>query len=425
MTWRVTPLALSLVTLAGVILSLAVLTARPDLFMAAVPLALALGTLALRAPAPDYALSYAISSDRVWEGDTVTVNVEVTARSVIPFMELLEPLAAAGAQVSGRPRAVMALRAGQTERWRYDITYPVRGVHDLGTLIVRVRDRWGLRWWERRHVERRRVLVHPRPTPLRSLPRPRRTQTSVGDYVAPVYGEGLEPGDIRQFAPGDRVRQVNWRASLRLGTLYVTQQHRERNADVVLMVDTLAQVGTASTTTLDASVRATSSLATAYLARKDRVGLIVYGGLIDWVRPGSGRPHHERLADALLRADVVFTYVAKDLKLVPPRVLPSHAFVIAVTPLLDRRFTQAVLDLVARGFDLAVLVVSPVELLRAALSAAPVDQLACRLWTLERRARLAEIRRHGLPVVEWNPAQSLEAAVTGLDRRRYRAMAAR
>ena len=72
-----------------------------------------------------------------------------------------------------------------------------------------------------------------------------------------------------------------------------------------------------------------------------------------------------------------------------------------------------------------MLVVSPVELLRAAMSAAPVDQLACRLWTLERRGRLAEIRRHGLPVVEWNPAEPLEAAVVGLDRRRYRAMAAR
>ena len=161
-----------------------------------------------------------------------------------------------------------------------------------------------------------------------------------------AFGEGIEPGDIRQFAPGDRIRQVNWRASLRLGELYVTQQHRERNADVVLMLDTMAEVGTASETTLDAAVRAAASLATAYLARKDRVGLIVYGGVIDWVRPGSGRAQYERIADSLLRADVVFTYVTKDLKLVPPRVLPPHAFVVAITPLLDRRFTQAAVDLV-------------------------------------------------------------------------------
>ena len=425
MTWRVTPLTLSLLTVSAWVLSLAVLTARPDLFVAVLPLALVLATLAVRPAAPDYSVVHRISSDRVFEGDTVTVTVEVTATTAVPLMELLEPLAPASLLTSGNHRAVMTLRPGQSASWSYQISYPVRGVYGLGTLVIRVRDRWSLRSWERRHVEDKRVRVHPRSAPLRGLPRPRRTQSSVGDYVSRAFGEGIEPGDIRQFAPGDRIRQVNWRASLRLGTLYVTQQHRERNADVVLMLDTMAQVGTAAVTTLDAAVRAAASLATAYLARKDRVGLIVYGGVIDWVRPGSGRAHYERIADSLLKADVVFTYVTKDLKLVPPRVLPSHAFVVALTPLLDRRFTQATLDLVARGFDVLVLVVSPVELMRATLGVSPIDQLACRLWTLERRARLDELRRHGLPVIEWNPAEPLEAAIAGLDQRRHRTIAAR
>lgn len=425
MTWRVTPLTLSLLTVTAAMLSLAVFTARPDLFVAVLPLALVLATLAVPLPAPDYSVTHRISSDRVFEGDTVTVTVEVTARSALPLIELYEPLAPDSVLASGSHRAVMALGRGETARWSYELRYPVRGVYRLGTLVARVRDRWSLRWWERRHVEGQRVRVHPRSTPLRDLPRPRRTQTSVGDYVSPAFGEGIEPGDIRPFAPGDRVRQVNWRASLRLGTLYVTQQHRERNADVVLMLDTMAQVGTASVTTLDAAVRAAASLATAYLARKDRVGLIVYGGVIDWVRPGSGRAHYERIADTLLRADVVFTYVTKDLKLVPPRVLPPHAFIVALTSLLDRRFTQAALDLVARGFDVLVLVVSPVDLLRASLGGSPIDQLACRLWTLERRARLDELRQHGLPVIEWNPTGPLEAAIAGLDRRRPRSILAR
>lgn len=425
MTWRVTPLTRSLLTVLAWILSLAVLTARPDLFVAVLPLALVLATLAVRPPPPDYSVTHRISSDRVFEGDTVTVTVEVTARTATPLIELYEPLTAAGAVVSGNHRAVMTLRSGETARWSYEVSYPVRGVYDLGTLVVRVRDAWSLRWVERRHVERKRVRVHPRSAPLRGLPRPRRTQTSVGDYVSRAFGEGIEPGDIRQFAPGDRIRQVNWRASLRLGTLYVTQHHRERNADVVLMLDTMAQVGTASVTTLDAAVRAAASLATAYLARKDRVGLIVYGGVIDWVRPGSGRAHYERIADSLLRADVVFTYVTKDLKLVPPRVLPPHAFVVALTPLLDRRFTQAAVDLVGRGFDVVVLVVSPVALMRTTVGASTFDQLACRLWTLERRARLDELRRHGLSVIEWDPGEPLEAAIAGLDRRRHRAIVAR
>jgi uncharacterized protein (DUF58 family) len=275
------------------------------------------------------------------------------------------------------------------------------------------------------HVDPKPLSVTPRIAQLRTLPRPFHARASVGDYVSPAFGEGIEPGDIREFVPGDRVKQVNWRASLRLGRLYVTQQRRERNADVVLMLDTLAEAGAPPDTTLDCSVRAAASLATAYLARKDRVGFIGYGGVIHWVKPGSGRAQYERLADALSRAGVVFTYVAKDLAVVPPRVLPPQALVIAITPLLDRRFSRAALDLSARGFDLVVLVVSPVDVTRAALPRSRATDLACRLWTLERRAQLAELRRQGLAVHEWHPPAPLELALAGGGGRRPRLVALR
>lgn len=425
MTARLTPLGLSLLTVALWALPLAVLTARTELLVAAVPLVLALAALALRPSIPDYLLTHEVSADRVFEGETVTVTVTVTAPSAIPLMELIEPLPYGSELASGRNRALMSLGPGRTASFRYEVRWAGRGMHDLGTVVVRGRDRWGVRAWEQRHVDPTRVRVYPRVVSLHSLPRPFHTQTSIGDYTSPALGEGIEPGDIRQFTPGDRIRQVNWRASLRLGSLYVTQRHLERNADVVLMLDTLAQVGAAPETTLDFGVRAAASLATAYLARKDRVGLIVYGGLIDWARPGSGRVQYERLAGTLLRADVVFTYVAKDLALVPPRVLPPHALVIAVTPLLDPRFTKAALDLVARGFDVVALVVSPVEVTRAMLGGSETDSLACRLWTLERRARLDGLRHHGLAVLEWNPGESLEPALAGLRRRRPRLAASR
>ena len=169
MTWRVTPLTRSLLTVIAWILSLAVLTARADLFVAVLPLALVLATLAVRPSPPDYAVTHRISRDRVFEGDTVTVTVEVTARAAAPLMELYEPLAAHGTVVSGSHRAVMTLRPGETARWSYEVSYPVRGVYDLGTLIIRVRDSWSLRWAEGRHVERKRVRVHPRSIECRGI----------------------------------------------------------------------------------------------------------------------------------------------------------------------------------------------------------------------------------------------------------------
>jgi uncharacterized protein (DUF58 family) len=420
MTARMAPLGLALLAVTSWALVLGVLSARAELFLVTLPLLLALATLARPARRPAYALTHEISQDRIFEGESVTVTVTLTAQSALALVELLEPLPAGTDLASGRNRAAFTLRRGQTVRWSYEIRCALRGLRELGTVVVRVRERWGLSTWEQRHVERKAVHVYPRIAPLRSLPRPLHTQTSIGDYVSPALGEGIEPGDIRQFAPGDRLKQINWRASLRQGALYVTQHHRERNADVVLMLDTLAEVGRAPDTTLDLGVRAAASLATAYLARKDRVGLINYGGLIHWVRPGSGRIQYERLADALARASVVFTYVAKDLAMVPPRVLPPQALVIAVSPLLDRRFARAALDLAARGFDLVTLVVSPVEVTRATLPPSPTADLACRLWSLERRAALDDLRRQGLRVVEWRPPEPLELALAGLGRRRPR-----
>ena len=421
MTGRVTPLGLALLSAAAWALSLGIFSARPELLIATIPLALVLLTLALPRRTPEYALTCELSADRVFEDDEVTVTITLTATSPLPVVILLGPLGRDVKLARGRHRAVLSLGPGQTASVSYDVRCPVRGVHDFGTIVVHVRDRFGIRAWERRHAEPLPLRVYPRVAPLRSLPRPLRTQTSVGDYVSQAMGEGIEPGEIRQFAPGDAIRQVNWRASLRLGTLYVTQHHREHNADVVLMLDTLAQVGAAHATTLDWSVRAAASLATAYLARKDRVGLINCGGTIDWVRPGSGRVQYERLADTLLRAAVVFTYVQKNLAFVPPRVLPPHALVVAITPLLDGRFTRTALDLAARGFDLVVVAVSPVDVTRATLPASALNDLACRLWTLDRRAQLDEFRRHGIPVLEWNPSsEPLEAALAGFHRRRAR-----
>jgi uncharacterized protein (DUF58 family) len=421
---RATRAGLSLLTVTAWALSLAVLSARPELLFAAIPLVLALGAAVLGRARPDYTVVRELSSDRVTEGEPVTVTVIVTGRSAVPLVELCDVLPPQCERVSGRNRALVALRPGEAARVTYEVRAP-RGRHEFTTIAIRARDRWGVRAWPRVHEDRTALRVYPRLAPLRTVPRPLRTRASVGDYISPALGDGIEPGDIRRFAPGDRIKQVNWRASLRLGTLYVTQYHRERNADVVLMLDTLADVGLAPDSALDHAVRAAASLATAYLARKDRVGLISYGGTIDWVRPGSGRVQYERLAETLLRASVVFTYVSKDLARVPSRVLPSHALVVAVTPLLDRRFTTAALDLAARGFDLAVVVVSPVDITRDIVRPTTVNDLACRFWVLDRRARLDEFRRHGIAVHEWSPAAPLEGALAANGRRRPRAGATR
>jgi uncharacterized protein (DUF58 family) len=419
-TWRPTALNVSCLTLVTWALFLGVVTGRADLILVAVPVVVALVAGRRTGPLPAWRLTRQVSTDRVFEDERVTVTVTLRAEGPLPLVELLEPLPPRVRLERGRHHAFFALREGEEARWTFALRCVGRQHLRLGGPYVRVWGPLGLASAETRHRAPHTVAVYPHVAPIRHLPRPVRTQTFIGNYVSPALGEGIEPGDIRPFAPGDHVRHVNWRATLRLGTLHVTQHHRERNADVVLLLDSLADVGADGGTVVDAAARGAAALAAAYLARKDRVGLIEYGGQLRWVKPGSGRAQLQRLLDTLLDASVIFTYVNRDLDLVPPRILPPQALVIALTPLLDPRFVRAAGDLAARGFDLTVIAVSPVAATRAIVPPTAVADVAARLWALERRSQVAELRRRGLTIVEWDGVEPLDAALATLRRPRRR-----
>jgi uncharacterized protein (DUF58 family) len=422
MIFRPTTLNLSFVTLVGWALFLGVLTGRAELMVVAVPLVIALAAgRRAKAPTAAWEISRQVSADRLVEGERVTVTVTLRARERLPLVELLQPLPPQVWPARGNHHAFFSLAHGEEVRWTFELACAGRQRLRLTDLHLRLWEPLGLAAAEtRHHAAHSEVAVYPHVTLLRRPPRPRRTQAFVGNHVSPAQGEGLEPGDIRPFAPGDQVRHVNWRATLRLGVLHVTQHHQERNADVVLLLDTLADAGPAGASTLDRAVRGAASLAAAYLARRDRVGLIEYGGILRQVRPRTGRAQWERLLDTLARASVVFTYVTRDLEMIPPRVLPPRALVVALSPLLDGRFVKAVGDLTARGFDVLLVAVSPVTAGRALVRGGAVVDVAARLWALERRAYLDELRRDGLTVVDWDGVEPLEAALAGWHRPRIR-----
>jgi uncharacterized protein (DUF58 family) len=416
-SWRPTALNLSFLTVAGWALFLAVLTGRAELAVVAVPVVVALVAGRRVGAPPRWTIHRELSATRLLEDERVTVTVTLRAPRAVPLVEVVEPLPPRVEIERGSHHAFFTLRAGQEVRWTFELRGAGRQHLRLAGPHLRVWGPLGLAAAEGWHRAPATVAVYPRPAPIKHLPRPLRTQTFVGNYVSPAQGEGIEPGDIRPFAAGDQIRHVNWRATLKLGALHVTRQHRERNADVVLLLDTLSEVGREGETVVDAAARGAAALAVAYVARKDRVGLIEYGGQPRWVRPGAGRAHLERLLDTLLSASVVFTYVNRDLDLVPPRILPPQALVIALSPLLDRRFVRAATDLAARGFDLLVIAVSPVEAARATRPRSPVADVAARVWALEWRAELDRYRRQGLTIVEWDGSGPLDAVLAAVGRR--------
>jgi uncharacterized protein (DUF58 family) len=403
--------------LAGLGLVAALVFGRPELVALALPFALVVGLGLLLEGDMDVRATVTVERERVIEGDEVRLELCLRSSSGAWRLEALVALPDELAVVHGENPDLLRLGRGQEQTVVLTVRCQRWGGFAVGETFLRGRDALGLFVYEARAEPPTALRVFPREQVLRAVLRPRETQVFAGDEVARRRGAGIEFADLRPFAYGDPVRHVNWRVSARRGSLWVNERHPERNTDVVLFLDTFADARRGSASTLDLAIRAASTLAARYIGRRDRVGLVSFGGVLRWLLPGSGVTQLYRIADALLDTELVLSYAWKDLEIVPRRTLPPQALVIALTPLLDERSVNALLDLRARGFDLVVLETSPVPFADPGDTAE--ERLAFRIWRLRRAALRARYRRAGVAVAEWTEEKPLAAAleeVTGFRR---------
>lgn len=343
--------------------------------------------------------------ERALEGEEVTATVEVAAAGTTAF-EFFVPLPP-GLSAEGAPAQALLLRGGEGQAVEIPLHCDRWGVFSVGPVLFRTRDVLGLHSWEGLAGGRESLRVYPTEETLRSLVPALETQVFAGNQVSRMHGEGIEFADLREWRPGDRLRRVNWRATALRGSLWVNEEYLERNADVVIFLDTFAESRDQARTTHLRAVRAAATLAHGYLQRKDRVGLVNFGGFVSWLVPQSGIRQLYAIVDALLTSEVVESYVLHGARVLPPRMLPPKALILALTPLFDNRTATALIDLRGRGYDLIVIEIAPPEL--SAPHAADDAPLAERLWRLSREAlrwRFAEV---GVPVVTWREGEPLAA----------------
>jgi uncharacterized protein (DUF58 family) len=423
MTPSASPRVTAYAWLAAVLLFASLALRRPELAILALPFALppALGLRLARPPQ----VRVEVEPERITAVEGEELDLKLTLSTLTPVERLEVVLVVPGGLEVVSGKSAQSVRLG----WDDERTLELRlrcarwGNYDVGDVRLRARDRLGLLVWEEAVDRRERIRVYPTPEELRRIVRPVVTQLYTGNEVARQKGDGLEFADLREFVPGDRLRSINWRASARRGDLVVNERHPERNADVILFLDTFADARRGDRSTLDLAVRATATLASRYLERRDRVGLVSFGGILRWLTPGMGTTQRYRIVDALLESEVVFNYAWKDVSIIPSRVLPPAALVVAITPLLDDRVVEVLADLRARRYDLAVVEVAPTDCAQPG----PTDdaKLAYRLWVLRREEIRARYERLGVAVATWEDGQPLDAVLEGVRAFRRHAQLAR
>jgi len=401
--FRPTPKLAVYLALAALGLLTALAIGRPEPAVLATPVALA-AVVGLALPRPEaVGVAWELERDRATENEDVVLTVRIEATAAVGTLELAVALPAG--LTAPRPQRLQGVRIDRAGAYRFDV--PVHchrwGRYELDSLWIRTRSWFDLLVAEHRHHQPLVLRVYPRPASLRRLVSPRDTHTAAGSHVARAKGAGLEFADFRQFVPGDRVRDVSWKATARTGSLWVAQRHPDRAADVVILLDVFDEPELAT------AVRAANAVATAYLVHRDRVGLVSFGGLMRWLRPGMGARQQYVIVDMLLGTSVFDSVAWRDIDAVPPKALPPKALVIALSPLLDRRAIGAIIDLRRRGIDVVVVEVSPLPF--APATPGVNGEVAHRLWQLQRalvRDRFAEL---GVPVVVWDPRRALAVTI--------------
>lgn len=186
-----------------------------------------------------------------------------------------------------------------------------------------------------------------------------------GEYHSVFKGTGLSFEEVREYAPGDDVRAIDWNVTARMGAPFIKRFVEERELTVMLVVDVSAsqRFGTQVHEKRAVAAEVAALLAFSAVANNDRVGLMAVTDEVErFVPPAKGARHALRVLRDILYYDpkrkrtglkATFDFLNK--------ALPRRAIVFVVSDWLDTDYESS-FRLAARKHDLiAVRIVDPRE----------------------------------------------------------------
>jgi uncharacterized protein (DUF58 family) len=129
------------------------------------------------------------------------------------------------------------------------------------------------------------------------------TDTMVGAYLSHFKGRGMDFEELREYIPGDDVRDIDWNVTHRLGRPFVKRFREERELTAVLAVDISAssRFGSASRSKREFAAEIAATLAMSAAKNGDKVALLLFTDETElFVPPRKGRRQILRIVRELL-----------------------------------------------------------------------------------------------------------------------------
>jgi uncharacterized protein (DUF58 family) len=124
-----------------------------------------------------------------------------------------------------------------------------------------------------------------------------------GQYHSVFKGSGISFSEVRQYMPGDDIRQIDWNVSARMNDAYIKLFTEEREMTVLLLVDMSAsgRFGTHGQEKRELAAELAAVIAFSAIRNNDRVGLIIFTSEVEkFVPPKKGKKHVLRVISEIL-----------------------------------------------------------------------------------------------------------------------------
>jgi uncharacterized protein (DUF58 family) len=124
-----------------------------------------------------------------------------------------------------------------------------------------------------------------------------------GQYHSVFKGSGIAFSEVRQYMPGDDIRQIDWNVSARMNEPYVKLFVEERERTVLLLCDMSAsgRFGSREQEKRELAAELGALLAFSAIRNNDRVGLIIFTDEVErFVPPKKGKKHVLRVISEIL-----------------------------------------------------------------------------------------------------------------------------
>jgi uncharacterized protein (DUF58 family) len=179
-------------------------------------------------------------ADVAWDGQLVSVKIHIHNRSNLPryFVQAQDTLPEGARFAEGDGVIPLAIPARGSQQAEYRVVFSRRGRYLLGPLSLHATDPLGMFFFYHQLREQTEVLVLPAPLPLPAMDSTRGAlYAAAGVHSAPVRGDSVEFLGIREYAPGDPLRRVDWKHSARYGDLFVRDFERFTQTEVCVVLD--------------------------------------------------------------------------------------------------------------------------------------------------------------------------------------------